>query len=374
MPVAPDFTRRSSAAFDRARTLESVLTPCLVVDEAGVESNIATAIDLIGSAERWRVHCKTAKAPWTMRKLLDHDVRSFKAATVVEVEHLLRTGATDVLFSLPAVGATQRALVDLAEQYPSARVSVLLDDTDALTSWARGRLGFFLDVNTGMDRTGVPVDQPDDANRLIRHATELGFSFRGLHHYDGHLASLPDDARTEAVHCGLDRLTRLASSLYVGIPEIVTGGSHTFLPALQHEFPPALSEVLTVSPGTVVYCDLRSLERFGDIGFRPAVAVLCRVISSPTADNITVDAGLTAIQVDAGTPHAAVSNEPNAVVGTPAQEHLSIRFPAERRPAVGSLLTLVPRHVDTTVAQFDQFLVISPGGATMTHLISARHH
>jgi hypothetical protein len=82
-----------------------------------------------------------------------------------------------------------------------------------------------------------------------------------------------------------------------------------------------------------VYNDLRSLDRFGNKGFRCAAFVLSRVISRPGAGMITLDAGLTTIQVDGGRPHAQVLGLP-ARVDAPSQEHLKVTIESGPVPAM----------------------------------------
>lgn len=350
-------------------------TPFLAVDQAVVESNIDVVLGI--TQGRWRPHVKTVKSSWGMQRLLDAGLSHFKASTVEEVECLLTLGAGDVLLAMPAVGETQHRMAHLAAKFPDQNVSVLVDEPAALASWHDAALGVFLDVDTGMHRTGLDVECVADAAELLSTCTSRGYRFAGVHHYDGHLAGLDEPRRTELTHRGLSALNQLTVELArAGYrpPEVVTGGSHTFWPALQHDFAPEVADVLRVSPGTVVYCDVRSLERLGDVGLRPAVAVVASVISAPTPGSVTVDAGLTAIQTDAGRPHAALSGALSATVGEPAQAHLALEFtdPSEA-PPVGSRVCLVPRHVDTAVCQFDEF-VVTHDGAVSVHPIDARHH
>lgn len=376
MPLPPSLHALRSLRPDTEAivcSLPAVHTPALIVDEEVVGANIDAMIRLIGSAERWRVHCKTTKSERTMKMLLGRGVRRFKASTLIEVASLLRAGASDVLYAVSTVGPAQHQLIDLAQRHPRARVHALLDSRAALQTWAAGPIGYFLDVDTGMHRSGVPVTRPEVGRALVDEASALGLEFCGLHHYDGHLASVPELERTRATENGLALISEFATALEMTVPELVTGGTHTFLPALGFDFPGSLADCVTVGPGTIVYCDLRSLEKLGDIGFRPAVAVVCRVIASAAAHEVTVDAGVTAIQVDSGFPHAAVSGEPGASVRPPSQEHLVIEFP-DAVPSIGQLLVLVPLHVDTTVAQFDQYIALDSGGVVGVFPVSARGH
>jgi len=353
-------------------------TPCLVIDEVTVDANIQAVLRLVGGPERWRAHVKTAKSGWAMGRLLEAGVTRFKASTYEEVRCLLELGAPDVLYALPAVGPGLNQLADLAERFPDQRVAVLLDSPAALETWGSRAMRFFLDVDSGMHRTGHNANDPRGAAALLDRAASAGHTFVGVHHYDGHLAGLPSEQRDARTGAGLDKVDRLIAALVAGgipVPELVTGGSHTFLPALEHCFGPAVRRRVRVSPGTVTFCDVRSLERLGDVGLRPAVGVLARVLSAVGPARVTVDAGLTAIQVDAGSPHAAVSGLDGVEVGSPTQAHLALHFACpDAVPVPGELLCLIPRHVDTTVAQFGSFLVLRSDNTLEEHQMTARHH
>ena len=67
----------------------------------------------------------------------------------------------------------------------------------------------------------------------------------------------------------------------------ITSGTPTFEGALQYDWGRAPHQI---SPGTVVFSDLRTLERT-DVGLRPAAVVLCRDVSRPADDVVTLDVG-----------------------------------------------------------------------------------
>lgn len=352
-------------------------TPSLIVDEVTVRHNVARVVALVGAAHRWRPHVKTLKSQWLIGLLREAGVTRVKASTCVEVAVALDAGITDVLLAVPPTSTALRGVRRLREEHPQARVSILLDSPSALERWGDGSLDFFLDLDSGGHRTGLDIADPRVGAELVQDAVSLGHVVRGLHHYDGHLAGLAAAERDARTHEGLDRLAAYAVALHdlgIDVAEIVTGGSHTFLPALEHDFPEVVRDVLTMSPGTVTLCDARSLERLGDVGLRPAAAVLCEVLSNPGAGRATVDAGLTVVQVDAGTPHAVVAGRPWIEVGEPAQEHLSLTVLSGVAPVLGERLVLIPRHVDTAMAQFDA-VVVPDGADGWNHTrVDARHH
>jgi D-serine deaminase-like pyridoxal phosphate-dependent protein len=347
----------------RGEPFTSAITPAVVIDVERVRENIATTLGYLGAAQRWRPHVKTARLRWTVDALMDNGITRFKASTLSEVALLLQAGAKDVLLAYPAVGPTQWRLAELASQYPGARVSTLVDHVDAVRGWRTGPVAVFVDVDTGGARTGISGYDPGNALAILDELRSGGFEFLGLHAYDGHLADLPESDQEDAVARELSELVGLADRLEAAgnpVGEIIAGSSHTFIPGARTEVPEPWGGRITFGPGTVVYNDLRSLDRFGDKGFRSAAFVLSRVVSRPGERMLTLDAGLTTIQVDGGRPHAQVLGHA-AVVGAPSQEHLKVTVQSGPLPAYGEPVLLVPRHVDTTLAQFDRVYLVGDG-------------
>jgi D-serine deaminase-like pyridoxal phosphate-dependent protein len=340
------------------------ITPAVLIDTERVRENIATTLRHLGSAQRWRPHVKTARLRWTVDSLLETGITRFKASTLSEVALLLDAGAQDVLLAFPAVGPTQWRLAELAAGHPKAKVSALVDHSEAVRGWRPGPVAAFLDVDTGGGRTGVAVNGVDESVAILRELRIRGFEFLGLHAYDGHLADLPETEQQTTVTAELHGLVGLAEQVEAaGFPvtEIVAGSSHTFIPGARTHLPEPWDARITFGPGTVVYNDLRSLDRFGVTDYRWAAFVLSRVISRQGERGITLDAGLTTIQVDGGRPHARLLGLP-AEIGAPSQEHLKVSVgQSQPVPAIGETVLLVPRHVDTTIAQFDRVYLVGGG-------------
>jgi len=88
-------------------------------------------------------------------------VRHFKCATSREAQHLLHVidqegiRGADLLLAYPLVGPSLRRLAQLARTHTNSRVSVLCEDSAAVAS-IPPELSVFVDVNSGMNRTGMP--------------------------------------------------------------------------------------------------------------------------------------------------------------------------------------------------------------------------
>jgi D-serine deaminase-like pyridoxal phosphate-dependent protein len=364
----------------RVSALEDVLTPALVLYPQILASNIQRTLDLLGGdANRWRVHIKTAKLAYTLRVLVEHGVRNFKCATTLELLEACRTGAGDVLFAHPAVGANARRVRELADQFPEVRVSALAENEEQVRQWRGSRVGIFLDINPGMDRTGIEQSHTNETVELARAITSLGLEFRGLHYYDGQYGSLEERERTTVAHAGYARLLKVVNEIEssgTSVPEVITSGTPTFPCSLAFEGFRTGPFMHRVSPGTVVYCDATSLARLpSECGYRPAVLVLTRVVSRPRAGIVTCDAGHKAVSADAGVPTCVVAGHSELTPLSPSEEHLPMAVQAGAAgPKVGDALYLLPRHVCPTVNNFDCALLVRNGEIESLEKVSARGH
>src|SRR6267378_2260810 len=216
----------------RVSSIEELLTPALVLYPEILVSNIERTLDLLGGdPNRLRVHIKTAKLGYTLRILVERGIRNFKCATTLELLVACRSGAADVLFAYPAMGANVRRVREIADQFPGVRISTLAENEEQVRQWRGSRVGVFLDINPGMDRTGIEQTHSDIAVQLARAIAGLGLEFRGLHYYDGHLGGLEMHERIAVAHAGYDRLLNVVSELErsgVRVPELITAGTPTF--------------------------------------------------------------------------------------------------------------------------------------------------
>lgn len=343
---------------------ENILTPALVIYPELVDQNIRQTLRLLqGNADRWRVHVKTAKLQSTIERLISHGVVNFKAATTLEVLTACASGAKDVVVAYPVMGANARRLLEIAQQYPGVRISVLVENEAHLQLWRGENVGIFLDINPGMDRTGISPSHSEQILALVGTARDNGLEFRGLHFYDGQYASVSEQERCTAVHQGYDQLLNLVRFLGNAghsIPEIITAGTPTLPCSLSYEPFRSAEFVHRVSPGTIVYCDATSLAQLSpDYGYRPAALVLSRVVSHPRTGMITCDAGHKSVSADAGVPTCIVLGHPELLPLGPSEEHLPMTVQdGVGVPRLGDELYLLPRHVCPTVNNFDTALLV----------------
>jgi len=369
--------------FEKVYAIENaaeLLTPALAIYPEIVDRNIDVTIGLLGGdANRWRPHVKTAKLGFIMRRMAERGVKQAKCSTTLELETACEAGIADVLLAFPVVGANAKRVREIAEKYRDARISVLVENPTQAAAWRGSRVGIFIDVNPGMDRTGIEQDRAAGIIDVARAIAAAGLEFRGIHYYDGHI-STPDFAEREAAaHRGYDRLIEIVAELaragfHAG--EVITSGTPAFPCAASYAPFQSSGFVHRASPGTVIYNDASSATQLpSEWGYQPAAVVVATVVSHPKANHLTCDAGHKSVSADAGIPTCAVIGHPDLVPLKPSEEHLPIEVRnGAPRPEIGEALYLVPRHVCPTVNNFDDALIVQGNRVVGVERVTARGH
>jgi D-serine deaminase-like pyridoxal phosphate-dependent protein len=364
-----------------ADLVDRTISPALVIYLDRVRENLRRVIAYAGgNVDRWRPHIKTTKIPEIFVEMMRAGVRNFKCATTREAQYLLHVAdhegirGVDLLLAYPLVGPSLRRLAHLARAHSNSRVSVLCEDPAAVAS-IPPELSIFVDVNSGMNRTGVPIENEPAILGIARVAGER---FRGVHFYDGHIHGVDSVEGRSMAFEAYDRLMGLVGRLDrdgITIGEIITSGTPSFLYALAYEpFGEIGATKHRVSPGTVVLHDLRSEQEIEDLELLPAAVVFSRVVSHPAHDIVTCDAGSKSVAAEAGDPCAFALGHPELEALTPSEEHLPLRVHEGQRSVRGSTLLLVPTHVCPTVNLAEEALLIDDGRLVGVVPVSARGH
>ena len=378
--VHASLERIDPALFALPAELEGFLSPAFCVFLDAVRENVARVQRRCGGAERWRPHVKTTKIPEVWALLAQAGQRRFKAATTREAALLLdvlqREGVegADVLLAYPLVGPALERLGDVARAHPEARVSVLCESPESVAS-AAPELDIYLDLNPGMNRTGIPESDRGPIRAL---AAAAGDRLGGLHYYDGHLDDSDQGTRAHAAHAGYARLLELREALLADglrVEELITSGTPSFPAALDYAPFSELADCAhRVSPGTVVFHDTRTEELVPELALLPAAQLMARVVSHPAPNIATCDAGSKSIAAEAGDPCALVLGRPELVACTPNEEHLPLEVKSGARPARGEALQLVPRHVCPTTNLAEEAVLIEDGRVLDVVPVAARAH
>ena len=363
---------------------DEVLSPGLVVFEEIVRENIARMIAIACETGRLRPHCKTHKMIDITRMEVASGITKHKCATFAEAEMLARGGARDVFLAYNPVGPNIERAVRYRQRFPQVRLSVAADHREpvealnAAMARARERVHVFLDIDTGLRRTGLPPG-PEALDLYARIARSSHLSPAGLHLYDGqnHQSDLAERQRAvdrcwAAVQGFRARLER--SSLPV--PAIVAGGTGTF-PLYAGKSPPAArpgdEASLELSPGTCVLHDAGYAREFPDMRFVVAALLLTRVVSRPSRERVTFDLGYKACASDppaGGRLHFPAIPDAKEVLQN--EEHIVVETAGAERYRPGDVELAIPTHICPTSALHSHAWVVNGGRVRERWEITAR--
>lgn len=351
--------------------IDDIDTPALVLYRERIHHNIHKAIALTGDPARLRPHVKTNKIAEVCAMMMKAGVTKFKCATIAEAEMLGMIGANDVLLAYQPVGPKAKRLLALVQKYRQTNYSCLLDDgnvataLDKLFSKAGLVLPVFIDVNTGMNRTGI---DPEKAITLLDVLLSLhGLYLKGIHAYDGHITSADAASRNVEVARASERLQQLLitfRSKFNRDPILITGGSPTF--------PEHRRADVECSPGTFVFWDDGYATLYPGEPFQFAALVITRVISIVNENTITTDLGYKSVASEKPLPRVRFLNAPDAVPKSQSEEHLTIEVPDSSSYGIGDALFGVPVHICPTVALYEKAFVVEHNSVTDSWNVLAR--
>jgi D-serine deaminase-like pyridoxal phosphate-dependent protein len=348
-------------------------SPALVVYKDRVTENIRSLVKRVKDVSRIRPHVKTHKMAEVCSLMLAEGITKFKCATIAEAEMLASAGAPDVLLAFQPVGPKVSRFLQIVRNFPAVRFSCLTDSipsAKALSASAAEnalQLNVFIDLNVGMNRTGI---LPADAMPLIDAVKKLpALSFAGLHAYDGHIADANVEVRKQRGSDAFRSVEQLASSVeskYGIKPVIVAGGSPTY--AIY-----ANRGGVECSPGTFVFWDRSYQKMMPEEPYRPAALVICRVVSIVDKTRLCLDLGHKSLSADHPQPRVYFLNAPDAVPLSHSEEHLVVTVRDTAAHHIGEIFYGIPQHVCPTVALYERAAVAEENSITGEWEVTARN-
>jgi D-threonine aldolase len=332
-------------------------SPALLLYPSRIEENIVKLIERV-DVRLLRPHVKTNKTAEVSALMMEAGIKKFKAATIAEAEMLAMIKAPDVLLAYPPTIPKIKRLIRLIQKYPDTQFSCLVDN--AKTAIAISDLfasenmtaGIFIDLNLGMNRTGV---RPENAISLFEKLYLLpALNILGLHAYDGHIKDRDINIRTKDCLHAFEPVSKLKQALegIVGhSTTLIAGGSPTC-------FIHAEAGGRECSPGTFVFWDKGYTENLPEQPFEWAAILVSRVISIPAPDMICVDLGYKSVACENPLPRVYFINAPEAIPTAQSEEHLALKVPDSSKFSPGDILYGVPWHICPTVALYDKVLVV----------------
>ena len=358
-------------------------SPALLVYPDRIKHNLQQMIAW-GGVEVLRPHVKTHKMSRVVQLKLDAGITKFKAATIAEAEMTAAAGGKDILVAYPCVGPNQQRLLRLISTFPETAFSTLVDDFETAQSLsqaaaeAKVEIPVYLDLNVGMDRTGIAPGPAAEA--LYGQLAELpGLMVTGLHVYDGHIHGTDDQVITEAVDQAFAPAWQMRANLLeqgLPVPHVVgcgTTSSCWMAGVVDRQTQSGGATVpVEVSAGTSVLWDAGQDGLSPPMGIQNAAVLLARVISRPTEKTICIDLGHKAVASEMQPPRVQFFGLPDAKLMIHSEEHLVLEVPDADRFPVGTVLYGVPTHICPTVALHEVVYCVNGGQVTETWQVDAR--
>ena len=347
-------------------------SPALLVYPDRIARNIEQVKQIAGNTDQLRIHVKTNKTPEICRMLLDAGITKYKCATIAEAEMLGQMNAPDVLLAYQPVGPKILRFLQLVKTYSHTHYSCLVNHVQTAREISRCFaeqnlcLDVFIDLNVGMNRTGIV---PSETVLLMREISGVtGIRVKGIHAYDGHIHDTDLNLRTEKadqVFALVEQVIRDTQEFFAENPVTVLGGSPTFPIHCRRDH-------VECSPGTFVFWDWGYKQMLPEQPFNYAALLLTRVISVIDRQTVCIDLGHKSVASENPLPRIHFLNVPEAKPLTHSEEHMTLHVPDSSCFSVGSVLYGVPVHICPTVALYDQMYVINNHLFTETWEVTAR--
>lgn len=311
-----------------------------------------------------RPHVKTHKCIEIGRLQIDAGACGITAGNIREAEVFAGGGFTDIFIAYPiwAAGSKAARIRHLAE---SIRLRVGVDSHAAIDRLAdsmhgaSARLQVVVEVDCGAHRSGVAAEL---AGELARYATKVGLEPVGVYTYPGQGGSGPD-ARIPAADEQLAALATAVQSLQaVGIEPVVVSAGST--PTVEFSDRAPITEI---RPGEYVFYDLDNLRLGACAEDQVALFVAATVVSDTMPEHVIVDVGTKALGRE-GSPQKGYGRALGVGDGRLLklnEYHGFLAVDAADRPAVGTVLPIVPNHVCPVVNSYDELVVTDADGASL---------
>lgn len=353
--------------------IESLDSPSLLVYPDLVNKNIEAALKMTQSFKETvlRPHIKTVKCREPLEMAMKKGIEAFKCSTIAEAELLGIIGAKDVLLCYQLSAAKAIRFTNLRNKFPSTHFSALIDNVISAKilseHFIKEPLKVFIDIDVGMQRTGVKMEE---VLPLVQEIQLLkGLELVGLHTYDGHVQASHIKIRqeqTETIFTEVEVLRAEISKRLKRDIELVIGGSPSFPFYAQ-------KKNVSCSPGTFFFWDAGYENSFPEMPFVPAALLLTRIVSITDTETLCFDLGSKAVAADPPQPRVYLHNLPGHKIINQYEEHLVVSAPISSRHNVGEPFLATPTHVCPTVNLYEELVVIKNGEVKNTWAILARN-
>jgi D-serine deaminase-like pyridoxal phosphate-dependent protein len=341
--------------------IEKFETPEHLIFESKVNHNISTLISMVQDVNRLVPHAKTHKSKEMLNHLIDRGITRHKTSTINELEILGECEPQELILSYPIASKIKaQRLQKIINKFPKTNYSSIVSSIYhvELLNDLEGIHGVYIDLDTGMHRTGVSINELDDLLDFIMSKSNL--DLRGIHAYDGHMHAVKnDEIRSSLAAQTLKDIRKLQEKIYSAYKfetyDIIVGGSWSFHFYLDQKD-------IKLSPGTWIYWDATNAEQ-KELDFQIAGVVLGQVVDNNEYEGTaTIDIGAKAISCDPPTEkRLKLIDKPNAILVHQNEEHGVIKLNGETLN-IGDYVLAEPGHACTVTPKYSHAIKIDANG------------
>jgi D-serine deaminase-like pyridoxal phosphate-dependent protein len=358
-------------------------TPHLLIDGAKMNRNIEKMAGIARErGVKLRPHVKTHKIPMIARRQLGSGAAGITVAKVSEAEVMADGGIRDIFIAYPLVTESKiRRAIGLSRG--GVKLVVGVDSLEGGRRLSRvaaledHELEVRLEVDTGLRRTGVPLDGAVELAAGISALEKLRLG--GIYTYRG--VVLEGGVPTlDLEQAGLEEgrlMVTLADRMRdrgIEVEDVSLGSTPTAGYAGEVE------GVTEIRPGTYVFYD-RMQTRLGACSLEEcAASVVATVVSRPSEDLAIIDGGSKTFATDVPPGTRPLNLEgfghivgyPDAVLERLTEEHGMLRVRSEHDLGVGDIVQIIPNHVCSTVNLHNEVYLVDEDGVAERIEVSAR--
>ena len=368
-------------------TLDNVPTPCVLIDEKRMESNLAHMAAKL-QAERLRPHTKTHKSVALAKRQIAHGAQGITVAKISEAEKFIQHGLDDVRIAYTLVGKAQLDRVIQLSQ--KAHISFCIDTVEGARRASNAfcaagiAVDVLLEIDTGHGRCGVPHDSED----LITIAQEIqklqGLRLCGILTHEGD--AYKNNVMAQSRDRMLDATLRLAEVCPIepGLFEISMGSTssvHIFENKCKGPF-----QVTELRPGNYIFNDLTQVSLGVCSLDACAMTVLSTVVSRRRTyggtERFMLDAGrkiLTSDSIKKRPGYGCILYNPRVRVAHPharitglSEEHGWGVVQGGSTLNIGDRIQIIPNHACVVANMVDRMFLVQEGSTLSEIVVDAR--
>ena len=332
-------------------------TPSIIVDLNIAEENIKKMQNFANdNSVSMRPHSKTNKSPYWAKKQIEAGAIGICCAKLGEAEMMAAGGVKEIL--IPNQIVTPEKIKRLVEVNKKSKVMIAVENYDNVSKLSEEfeknsmKLGVIIEVNVGMDRCGVELDEIVHFAKNIN--DKQGLDFEGIMGYEGHTVNIGNfEDRVNETTKAMNKLIKAKDILEennISVKIVSASGTGTY------NITSKIPGITELQCGSYIFMDGNYLKVFDD--FQPALSLLCTVVSR--RDNrIVIDCGLKSVSMDQGLPEVVYPRGIKLV--SLSEEHCKCELEDDIDIQVGDKVFVRPMHSDTTINLHDNYFVHRDG-------------